>query len=320
MTQSKFLCVLGATIVAMGLGPMRASAEPRPGDRPAVLEGELAPVPVESGATKAPTSPAGGGLVDPPLEPSAQPSAAKIAMFDVTGFGPVDAASRRLVEQMQASCLASMMSREGPSPAEQRQCRGAMAKLAARGKKAVPAIFEALNRDDGHALFLRDRLYRTLATLDDPKIRDVLLAGFERMANERIESRGADLWSLDSTLHAMSGDGPDADVPWESTPIVEGWERWADRTAKWREFREKIGPRSRREVRRTAHARARAERASEDPRVAFRAIAKLVELAPAEARSAALAYEKRALAPEVREAFRALSADASFRMGPPTRS
>jgi hypothetical protein len=268
------------------------------------LKGQPAPQP-------APTPPS------PPTDPStdATVEVASVRVFDGRALGRVDPAVQKLIAGIEEGCRDRFMSREGPSLADQRRCDAAVARLTARGRGAAPAMFEWLNDSDTKFGYARTRVFFALSKIDDPKVRETLLAGAERIVREKREEFGADLWTLDGTLRGMFGAGPAVDAPWVEAAVADDWQSHALEVERWRAFAVASGPKRRSTLRAEALRSARATKSDDDPIRAYQAIAALLELAPREARPAAAAYAKRVTDAPVRDAFESLESEATWRLG-----
>jgi len=240
---------------------------------------------------------------------------ATMRVFDGRALGRVDPTVQKLIEGIEEGCRDRFMSREGPSLADQRRCDAAVARLTARGRGAAPAMFEWLNDSDTKFGYARNRVFFALSKIDDPKVRETLLAGAERITREKCEEFGDDLWTLDGTLRAMFGAGPSVDAPWVETAVTDDWERHTRDVQRWRAFAVAAGSKRRSALRTEALRTARAGTTDDDPVRAYQAIAALLELAPREARRAAATYGKRVTDAPMRDAFESLESEATWRLG-----
>jgi len=238
-----------------------------------------------------------------------------VRVFDGRALGRVDPAVQKLIDGIEEGCRDRFMSREGPSLADQRRCDAAVARLTARGRGAAPAMFEWLNDSETKFGYARNRVFFALSKIDDPKVRETLLAGAERITREKREEFGEDLWTLDGTLRGMFGAGPAVDAPWVEAVVTDDWERHARDVQRWRAFAVAAGSKRRSALRGEALRSARAGKTDDDPVRAYQAIAALLELAPREARPAAAAYAKRVTDAPVRDAFESLESEATWRLG-----
>jgi hypothetical protein len=261
-----------------------------------------------------------------PPKPKPAPAQAKTAVvdekapFDLSGLPPLDRETEKAIGALDEACVASPMSREGMSPKEEARCNLAMARVVARGKVGASAILAALNDHDAvHTYYARAQLYSALGKVDDPKVRGVVIAGLEKIGKEHLEEFVSDTYEMQAALFAMFGAGPEAIAPWDAAvPVSDGWEEAKLAAAEWRKVEATWAGKKRNEVLITRLTSAKKEKASDDPKVAYRAIAYLVKQAPREAKTAATLYSKRKdLKEDIAAAFEDLSSEAEFRVTMP---
>ncbi len=269
-------------------------------------------------------SPTFVGKVAPSPKPA--PAKAKTAVesdkapFDVSELPAIDRETEKAIAAVDEACVASPMSREGPTPQETARCNLAISRVVARGKAGASAILTALNDVVGaHPYYARAQLYVALGKIDDPKARSVLIGGLEKIGRSQLVDHVVESWVIQETLFAMFGAGPEATAPWEPTPSVsDGWEEAKLAAAEWRKVETAWAGKKRNEVLITRLTSAKKEKTSDDPTVAYRAVAYLVKQAPREAKLAGAQYAKRkGLAEEVAAAFEDLSSEADFRASIP---
>ncbi len=255
----------------------------------------------------------------PPAE--AAPSRAKTVdagkPFDASGLGKRDAASDKAVAAVEAQCLSDPMSREGPTPAESARCQVAVARLLARGKHAAPSIFARLNRgaDADAGYYATSRLLFALSKIEHDDVRLATVRGYESIAKEELEDHEGLLWQMDDTLRGMYGAGPAIALPWAPSVVRDEWEAMRAAAADWVVFAGEHAGKARKRTAADALARARRERADDDPAKAYRGISFLLDKSPGEALKAAQAYLKRSdLEPAVASAFEGLESDAEWRV------
>jgi hypothetical protein len=248
------------------------------------------------------------GKTPPKVTPKKEVAApAAKGPFDLSRLGPVDPATTKAIAALAERCLASELSREGPSAQEVAQCNASVSAVSAQGKKGVSAILAVLG-DESYKLrsFGRQRLYGVLAKLEDEKTRDVMIDGLAKIASEKLESHVRYAPDIDRTLRAMAGGGPSVAIPWGSKAVVVHDElaKVAESAAAWRAFHKANEGKTRAQITREVLVAARADKQSDDPKTAYRAITALWQHAPKEALGAVKAYRKRAdLAAEVDAAF-----------------
>ncbi len=227
--------------------------------------------------------------------------------FDLSRLGPVDPATTKAIAALADRCLASEFSREGPSAQEVALCNASVSAVSAQGKKGVSAILAVLG-DESYKLrsFGRQRLYGVLAKLEDEKTRDVMIDGLAKIASEKLEGHVRYAPDIDRTLRAMAGGGPAAAIPWGAKGAVvhDKLAEVAETAAAWRAFHKANEGKTRAQVTQEVLVAARADKKSDDPKTAYRAINALWQHAPKEALGAVKAYRKRSdLAKDVDAAF-----------------
>ncbi|HTJ80138.1 MAG TPA: hypothetical protein VL400_00405 [Polyangiaceae bacterium] len=254
----------------------------------------------------------------PPPAPQEAAEAPK-GPFDGSALGAIDPVTVKAIAALDEACVSSPMSREGMTREEEARCNLAMARITARGKAGASAILASLDDSGGnHPYYARSQLYAALGKLDDEKVREAVVAGYEKIAKEKLEDFESDSYELDETLKTMFATGPEADIPWETTPVADNWATLAATTAAWRKVATDNAGKKRNEILIGRLTAAKKDKKSDDPKVAYRAIAYLLRPAPREAKTSAHLYAARKDLPEdVASAFGDLESEAEFRLTVP---
>jgi hypothetical protein len=254
----------------------------------------------------------------PPPEPAPEQAKTTEAQkpFDYSELGARDAAAEKAVAKVKERCVADPMSREGPTAEEQARCNLAVARLVGLGKKGAPSILAALDEveliDSYYAV---NRLLFTLGKIDDKKVRRVFVDGFATIAKEESDAQVMLAYQLPETLEAMLGASPPVDVPWDTAAVTDAWEENRKTAARWSAFLDENADKTRKQIAAAHLAKAKKEKADEDPIKAYRAIEHLVDRAPFEAFRAAKAYAGReGLEKDVADGFESLMAQAEWRI------
>jgi hypothetical protein len=230
--------------------------------------------------------------------------------FDLSKLDPVDARATKAIEKVSVACRASEFSREGPLPTEAAKCKTAVNALAAQGPKAASAIIAVLNLQEykGMRRFGYERLWNTLAKIDDEKVRNVVIDGYVKISDEKLSSHRWQAYLAEKAMFTLSGDGPPAEIPWTKSKVVRDFDtQLADSAAGWRAFKKASEGKTRKQLKQAALAAARKNKTSDDPKAAYRAAEVLRRFATLEALFAVRAYQKRKdLTSEVRGAFETL--------------
>lgn len=236
--------------------------------------------------------------------------------FDYSELGARDAAAEKAVTKVKERCVADPMSREGPTAEEQARCNLAVARLVGLGKKGAPSILAALDQaDELDSYYAVNRLLFTLGKIDDKKVRRVVVDGFATIAKEEADAQVMLVYQLPETLEAMLGASPPVDVPWDTAAVTDAWEENRRTAARWKAFVDENADKTRKQIAAEHLARARKEKADEDPIKAYRAIEHLVDRAPFEALRAAKGYLKRdGLDGDVEAGFESLMSEAEWRI------
>lgn len=268
-----------------------------------------------SGQARADGPPPVKGKAPPAETPPAQAKTVQTKKpFDASELGARDAAADKDVARVDERCMSDPMSREGPSPEEVAKCNAAVARLMARGKKGAPSIFAALNSLNSESSYYgTNRLLFALGKIDDKKVRNVVLAGFQKIAADELDENFMMVHHIPETLEAMLGAAPEAIVPWEYESVTDHWEEQREVAARWKAFAGANADKSRLELAAERAKKARKEKADADPKKAYRAIKFLVSRSPSEALNAAKAYQKRKdLAEDVASEFESLQFEAEM--------
>ena len=241
-------------------------------------------------------------------EPSKTPKEPEVVtkVFDTDELGAPDKATVGLINTVEKKCFASPMSREGMSEDQTKRCNAAVAKLVEHGKAAIPGILAALDERGDEAFehyYTRNRLYYVLAKSDDPRVEDVLLRGYARIATTHDKDFVNETGSIDAALATMNGTRPAtlvgsnaiADDDWKAAErAVIGWRLW--------QKAHQNQPKAR--VRKQALADARRDLDSSDPKKRNAALVTLGEQAPTEAiKRVSKLLEREDLKPEESELF-----------------
>lgn len=254
----------------------------------------------------------------PPPEPAPEQAKKTEAQkpFDHSELGARDAAAEKAVAKVKERCVADPMSREGPTEEEQARCNLAVARLVGLGMKGAPSILAALDEaDELDSYYAVNRLLFTLGKIDDKKLRRVVVDGFATIAKEESDAQVMLVYQLPETLEAMLGASPPVDVPWDTAAVTDAWEENRRTAARWSAFLDENADKTRKQIAAAHLARARKEKADEDPIKAYRAIEHLVDRAPFEALRAAKGYLKRdGLDGDVEAGFESLMSEAEWRI------
>ena len=215
-----------------------------------------------------------------PKEPA---QATKI--FDTDELGTPDKASVVLIKSIEKKCFDSPLSREGMSEDQTKRCNAAVARLVGHGKAAIPGIIAALNErgDDAYQHdYARNRLYYALAKTDDPRVEDILLRGYARIATTQDTDYLSEVESIDAALSTMNGTSPiDATRP--SDTADDPWKAGERSVFVWRLWQKAHASTPKAKVRSEALAEARRDVSSPDLKKQWVALSTLSEQAPSEA-------------------------------------
>ncbi len=248
-----------------------------------------------AGSASADGAPPVKGKAPPRASPPAQAKTVETTKpFDASKLGKPDATSDKEVARVNESCVSDPFSREGPSPKETARCNLAVARLVARGKKAVPSILVALNVQNEEASYYgKSRLLFALGKIDDKKVRKAVVDGFVAIAKAEMEDQTDIVYQIPETLEAMMGAAPELIAPWKESSVTDAWQEHRQTAARWKAFIEANQDKSRKQIAQNRITQARKEKADADPEKAYRAISFLLSRSPAEALKAAKAYQKR---------------------------
>lgn len=249
---------------------------------------------------------------------SAKTVATREAPYDPKAFGEIDATTAKLVRRVEETCHESPFSRDGMSPAEEAKCNAEVARLLGRGALAVPAILARLNDREGlESYYARTRLYHVLGRQHDQRVRSALVDALTWVSDTETEDYAIDTTMIEESLVQAFGSAPPPPLPWGDEPVVEAWAEARASAARWTAFAAGHRGKTRGHIVAETMTRARKELASTDVAVAYRAIARLMPLAPREAGRAASAYAARnGLADDERTAFQDLEIESQWRSSP----
>lgn len=238
----------------------------------------------------------------PDAPPTNEASAAPV--FDAAELGEPDKATMALVKTVEERCYAEPRSREGMTPSEERRCNLAVSRLSSKGTRAVPAILAALNASDDAHYYARTRLYHALGKSDDPRVEDVLLRGYARIATRKLDAFTSDTSMIEDALVTMNAADPAGAAAIGKKEITDQWASAEDRVLTWRVFQRDHASTSKADLRKEGLKKARADVKSKDLRVAYLAMTTLAELAPSEGLAAANALlEREDLTPDDKSPF-----------------
>ncbi len=228
-----------------------------------------------------------------PVDPPKSAEAAKVAapsgnVFDATEIGVPDKATLALITSVEEKCSAEPRSREGMSPAQEKRCNAVVARLVQRGSAAVPAIFAKLNAENDYShYYARTRLYYALGKMDNPKVEDVLLRGYARVATKKLDGYSNDVSMIENALVAMNGVDPVGAEAIGKADVTDPWVAAEDSVLTWRVYQRDHAGQAKSALKAAALKRARTDKSSPDLKKAYLAISTLAELAPSEGLKAA---------------------------------
>lgn len=229
----------------------------------------------------------GTAPVDPPKTPVTEKEKPKPGnVFDASAFGEPDKATEALLKTVDEKCYASPMSREGMSPAEERRCNLAVAKVVQHGMAAVPGILAKLNDTGEGSLehyYARSRLYYVLAKTDDPRVEDVLIRGYARIATQKLDDYVGEASSIDAALVAMNGSNPVEAEHLGREAVEDNWQDAQNSVISWRIWQKNHAKKAKAELRNEALKQARIDKSSPDVKKQYIAASTLAEQAPTEA-------------------------------------
>ena len=224
-----------------------------------------------------------------PADPPKSGEGAKVAaepgnVFDASELGTPDKATEALIKTVEEKCSAEPRSREGMSPREEKRCNATVARLVQQGSRAVPAIFAKLNAENDFShYYARTRLYYALGKMDDPKVEDILIRGFARVATKKLDGYSNDLPMIQNALVAMNGVDPVGAEAIGKPDITDQWASAEDQVFTWRLWQRDHAGKTKTALKSEALKRARADKSSKNLKTAYLALSTLAELAPPQA-------------------------------------